>query len=160
MPWTQVKEFLDKQSIPYVTISHSPAYTAQGIAASAHVKGRELAKTVIIKVKGKLAMAVLPAPYKVNFDRLKAAVGDSTATLASEHEFEELFPDCELGAMPPFGNLYGMDVYVSGSLTEDEEIAFNAGSHSELIRMAFRDFERLVHPKIVHFSTHSDSTRH
>jgi len=87
-------------------------------------------------------------------------VGDSTATLASEHEFEELFPDCELGAMPPFGNLYGMDVYVSGSLTEDEEIAFNAGSHSELIRMAFRDFERLVHPKIVHFSTHSDSTRH
>ncbi|MFZ0428275.1 MAG: YbaK/EbsC family protein [Acidobacteriota bacterium] len=155
MPWTQVKEFLDKQSIPYVTITHSPAYTAQGIAATAHVRGKELAKTVIIKVNGKLAMAVLPAPYKINFDRLKEALGDPDAALAAEHEFEHLFPDCELGAMPPFGNLYEMDVYVAHSLSEDEEIAFNAGSHSELIRMAYRDFERLVHPKVRHFTTHA-----
>lgn len=154
MPWTQVKEFLDENNVPYISISHSPAYTAQGIAASAHVKGKELAKTVVVKVHGKLAMAVLPAPYKVNFDKLKEATGEDSVELASEHEFEHLFPDCELGAMPPFGNLYKMDVYVARSLSENNEIAFNAGTHSELIRMAFSDFERLVKPKVMRFSAH------
>jgi Ala-tRNA(Pro) deacylase len=154
MPWTQVKDYLDTQNVPYVSITHSPAYTAQGIAASAHVKGKELAKTVIVKVDGKPAMAVLPAPYRINFDRLKEAIGGAEVDLASEREFEHLFPDCELGAMPPFGNLYGMDVYVAKSLTEEEEIAFNAGSHSELIRMAYSDFERIVQPKILRFSAH------
>jgi Ala-tRNA(Pro) deacylase len=155
MPWTQVKEFLDENNVPYVTISHSPAYTAQGIAASAHVRGKELAKTVMVRIHGKLAMAVMPAPYKVNFDKLKDAIGEPSVELASEHEFENMFPDCELGAMPPFGNLYDMDVYVARSLTENDEILFNAGTHSELIRMAYADFERLVKPLVLRFTAHS-----
>ncbi len=151
---SQIKEFLDDRGVPYEVIPHSPAYTAQGVAAAAHVKGLELAKTVIVKVDGALAMAVLPAPYKVDFDKLKAAIGSDQVDLASEAEFQSLFPDCELGAMPPFGNLYGFDVYVAQSLTQDEQIAFNAGTHTDLIRMAYRDFEGLVQPKILRFSAH------
>lgn len=148
MPVQRLKEFLDSQQVKYVTISHSPAYTAQEIAASAHVRGRELAKTVMVKLDGKMAMVVVPAFLKVDFGLLKKAAGAKEAELASERAFEDMFPECEVGAMPPFGNLYGMDVYVSGSLAEDEEIAFNAGSHTELIRLAYKDFQRLVKPKV------------
>jgi Ala-tRNA(Pro) deacylase len=151
---SQVMNFLDERNVRYEVISHSPAYTAQGVAAAAHVKGMELAKTVIVKVDGTPAMAVLPAPFKINFDKLQAAIAGEQVELASEAEFQSLFPDCELGAMPPFGNLYGMDVYVAQSLTEDEHIAFNAGTHTDLIRMAYKDFESLVKPKILRFSAH------
>ena len=153
MPLTKLRDFLDERNIKYVIISHSPAYTAQGIAASAHVPGKELAKTVMVKVDGKMAMAVLPASYKVDFDLLKAATGASTVELAREEEFADAFPGCEVGAMPPFGNLYGMDVLVSESLAEDDEIAFNAGSHTELLRLEYEDFARLVAPKVLRFSS-------
>jgi Ala-tRNA(Pro) deacylase len=106
----------------------------------------------MVKIDGKMAMAVLPASCKVDFDLLKKAAGASTVGLASEQEFKNLFPECEIGAMPPFGNLYGMEVFVADALAEDEEIAFNAGSHTELIRLAYKDFERLVKPKVVKFS--------
>ena len=152
MPVKKLKEYLDSYHIKYVTISHSPIYTAQEIAASAHIPGKELAKTVMVKIDGRMAMAVLPASYKVDFDLLKKAAGASSVELASEEEFKDIFPDCEIGAMPPFGNLYGMDVFVASSLAEDGEIAFNAGSHSELIRLAYKDFERLAKPKVVKFS--------
>lgn len=152
MPVKKLKDFLDGQNIKYVTISHSKAYTAQEIAGSAHIPGKELAKTVMLKIDGKMAMAVLPASHKVNFDLLKKTVGASNIELAGEREFKDLFPQCEIGAMPPFGNLYGMEVFVAESLSEDEEIAFNAGSHTELIRLAYKDFERLVRPKKVKFS--------
>jgi len=152
MPVKRLKEFLDSNNIKYVSISHSPAYTAQAIAASAHVSGKELAKTVIIKVDGKTAMAVLPASYQVDFDKMKEATGAGSVELATESEFKDLFPECEVGAMPPFGNLYEMDVFVAAKLAEDEEIAFNAGSHTELIRLAYKDFERLVKPKVIVFS--------
>lgn len=152
MPVSRLKEFLDLNHVPYITISHSPAYTAQGIAASAHVKGKELAKTVMVKVDGKLAMAVLPAPYKVDFGLLRKHLKSNKVELATEQEFEKVFPGCEVGAMPPFGNLYGINVYVTESLTEDESIAFNAGSHTELIRMSYSDFNRLVHPTILTFA--------
>jgi Ala-tRNA(Pro) deacylase len=152
MPAKKLKEFLDSNKIKYVSIVHSSAYTAQEIAASAHIPGKELAKTVILKVDGKIIMAVLPASYKVDFELLKEAVGASNIRLADEHEFVDKFPGCEPGAMPPFGNLYGIDVYVAKSLTEDEEIAFNAGTHTELIKMDYKDFERLVKPKIIEFS--------
>jgi Ala-tRNA(Pro) deacylase len=148
MPINRLKEFLNGQHIKYVVINHSPAYTAQEIAAMAHVRGKELAKTVMVKLDGKLAMAVLPASLKVNIDRLQEASGADQAEVAGEKEFKDLFPDCEIGAMPPFGNLYGMGVFASHKLAADEEIAFNAGSHTELIRMAYKDFERLVKPKI------------
>ncbi len=152
MPLAKLKQFLDENHIKYVTMRHSPAYTAQEIAASAHVSGRELAKTVMIKVDGKMSMAVLPASFHVDFDQLKGVLGNVKVQLATETEFKDLFPDCELGAMPPFGNLYDLNVYVAASLAEDEEIAFNAGSHTELIRLAYRDFERLVKPKVLRFA--------
>jgi len=145
-------KYLDDNNVPYVTITHSQAFTAQQVAASAHIKGREMAKTVIIKINDKLAMAVLPATYHVDFHLLKEITGNENVVLAHESEFKELFEDCETGAMPPFGNLYNMDVYVAQSLTEEVEIAFNAGTHSELIRMGYSDFERLVKPKILKFS--------
>jgi Ala-tRNA(Pro) deacylase len=152
MPVKQLREFLDSKNIKYITISHSPAYTAQAIAASAHVSGKELAKTVMVKLDGKMAMAVLPASYQVDFDLITEAVGAKKVDLASEAEFKDLFPECEVGAMPPFGNLYDMDVFVAARLAEDDEIAFNAGSHTELIKMSFKDFERVVKPKVVAFS--------
>lgn len=152
MPVRKLKEFLDNQNIKYVTISHSAAYTAQEIAASAHIPGKELAKTVMVKIDGKMAMAVLPASYNVDFDLFKKVAGTSKVELATEKEFKDMFPGCDVGAMPPFGNLYGMDVFVAESLAEDEEIAFNAGSHAELIRLAYKDFERLAKPKVGRFS--------
>jgi Ala-tRNA(Pro) deacylase len=153
MPVKKLKEFLDSNNIKYVTISHSLAYTAQDIAASAHIPGRELAKTVIVKIDGKMSMAILPASDKIELDLLKEAVGSSKVELASEQEFEDLFPGCEIGAMPPFGNLYGMQVFVDENLTEDTEIVFNAGSHTELIRLSYKDYERLVKPSVVKFSS-------
>jgi Ala-tRNA(Pro) deacylase len=152
MPVKKLKQFLDHHKVRYVTIKHSEAYTAQEIAGSAHISGKELAKTVIVRIDGKLAMAVLPAAYRVDIELLKQAAGASKVEIASEQEFKDTFPGCDLGAMPPFGNLYDMDVYVAKTLAEDEEIAFNAGSHTELVRLAYRDFERLVEPKVVRFS--------
>ncbi len=152
MPLKTLKNFLDENNVKYVTIKHSSAYTAQEIAASAHIPGKELAKTVIIKVDGKMGMAVLPASYKVSFDHLKNELGAEDARLAYEQEFMDKFPDCDVGAMPPFGNLYGMDVYVSESLAEDEEISFSACSHSELIKMKFADYKKLVNPIMFKFS--------
>jgi len=152
MPVEKLKEFLDKEKVKYVSIVHSPAFTAQEIAAAAHVPGRELAKTVILHLDGKTAMAVLPANRKIILEDLRQAAGVEEVRFATEDEFKQLFPDCEVGAMPPFGNLYGMDVYVAASLAEDEEIVFNAGSHTELIRLAYRDFERLVKPKVAGFT--------
>lgn len=152
MPVQKLKEFLDSHNIRYVVISHSRAFTAQETATSAHIPVKELAKTVIIKMNGKMAMAVLPASRKVDFDLLKKATGAATIEIANEKEFKDLFPDCEIGAMPPFGNLYGMEVFVAKTLTEDREIAFNAGSHRELVKLAYKNFEQLVKPKIITFS--------
>ena len=155
MPSKKLKAFLDENKVKYITVQHSSAYTAQEIAAIAHIPGKDLAKTVIIKINGRMAMAVLPASYKVSFDNLKETLGVKEARLAYEQEFIDKFPDCEVGAMPPFGNLYGMEVYVAESLVEEEEIAFNACSHTELIKMKFDDFEKLVHPKRIKFSVAS-----
>jgi Ala-tRNA(Pro) deacylase len=151
MPSTKIKAFLDDHGIKYVSISHSTAFTAQEAAAMTHIPGKELAKTVIVKLGDSFAMAVLPASYHVDLDRLEEVTGKKVS-LATEREFADLFPDCDTGAMPPFGNLYGMDVYVAESLAEDDEIAFSAGSHRELIRMSYDDFDSLVRPKVVHFS--------
>ena len=151
MPVKKLKEFLDKERVKYVSITHSPAYTAQEVAQSAHVPGKDVAKTVMVKIDGKMAMAVLPASCKVDLERLKTAAGAGKVELANEGEFKGLFPDCEVGGMPPFGHLYGMAVYCSPELAEDEQIAFNAGSHTELIRLSYRDFERLEKPKIAAF---------
>ncbi len=144
----KLREFLDSNQVKYVTISHSVAYTAQEIAASAHIRGKELAKTVMVMLDGELAMAVLPASYQLDLEKLKAVAGAASVRLATEAEFKDKFPGCETGAMPPFGNLYGMKVFADETLTQDEEIAFNAGTHSELIRLAWADYARLVQPVI------------
>ena len=149
MPMRKLAKFLDEKGVRYVRISHSPAYTAQEIAASAHVPGRELAKTVIVKADGRMHMVVLPASCQIDLEQLKRAVGVHELEIAAEDEFRGLFPECELGAMPPFGNLFGMGVIVAEELTEDDEISFNAGSHTELVRMAYNDFARLVEPRVV-----------
>lgn len=152
MPVRKLKEFLDQNGIKYVSIVHSPAYTAQEVAASAHVTGRELAKVVVVELDKQMAMAVLPANRKIVLQDLREVTGSEQVKFASEEQFKQLFPDCETGAMPPFGNLYGMEVYVAEALTNNDEIAFNAGSHTEVIKMAFADFQRLVKPKIVSFT--------
>jgi Ala-tRNA(Pro) deacylase len=153
MPVRKLKEFLDREKVKYVSIIHSPAYTAQEVAASAHVTGRELAKTVIVELDGEMAMAVLPANRKIVLQDLREVTGCDQVKFASEDEFRQSFPECETGAMPPFGNLYGMEVFVAESLRSNEEIAFNAGSHTEVIKLAFRDFERLVRPSVMSFTT-------
>jgi Ala-tRNA(Pro) deacylase len=155
MALKRLKEFLDDNKIRYVTVTHSPAYTAQEIAAKVHLPGKSIAKTVLVKIDGKLAMAVLPASYKIDFEELKKVTGSDNARLADEHEFIDKFPDCEVGAMPPFGNLYGIDVFVANSLAEDEEIAFNACTHSQLVKMAYADYERLVKPIRLEFAFQS-----
>lgn len=160
MPVKKLKAFLDQNMIKYVTICHSIAFTSQDIAATAHVSGKEFAKTVMIKIDGAMAMAVLPASYHVDFDTLRKVFGTKFVTLATEPEFKDRFPDCELGAMPPFGNLYGMEVYVADALTMNREIAFNAGSHTELIRLSYADYERLVTPHVLKFSWKTISVPH
>lgn len=154
MPVRQLKEFLDRNDVKYVTITHSANFTAQEIAAAAHVPGKELAKTVVVKLDGSMALAVLPASFRVDLDLLKRVTGARTAEVATENEFRDRFSGCDVGAMPPFGNLFDMPVYVAETLAEDEEIAFNAGSHTELIRLAYADFERLVQPKVLAFAAH------
>jgi len=152
MPMKRLKEFLDANNVKYITISHSRAFTAQETATSAHIAREELAKTVMVKIDGKMAMAVLPASCNVDLELLKDVTNSSTIELADEKEFQDLFPDCEVGAMPPFGNLYQMEVFAAESLSEDEEFAFNAGTHRELIKMSYKDFERLAKPKVAKFS--------
>lgn len=153
MPARKLKELLDHEHIPYLSILHNPAYTAQEVAESAHVPGREMAKTVILRIEGRMAMAVLPANRKILLPELRRELGTDDVQFATEAEFRAAFPDCEVGAMPPFGNLYGMEVYVAPGLVQDEQIAFNAGTHTEVLQLAYRDFERLVHPRVLPFSS-------
>src|ERR1017187_3270181 len=153
MPVKKLKEFLDKEKIKYVSIIHSPAYTAQEVAASAHITAKEFAKTGSVHLGGETAMAVLPANRKIVLQDLREVTGSDQVKFVPEDEFKKQFPDCETGAMPPFGNLYGMEVYAAASLTENDQIAFNAGSHTEVIKLAYEDFERLVRPKVVSFTT-------
>ena len=143
------KEFLDSNGVNYTSIPHRTAYTAMEVAESAHVSGQEMAKTVIVDLDGRLAMAVLPATRHVSLERFGRSVGVRHVGIAKEGEFRFGFPDCEVGAMPPFGNLFDMEVFVDPRLAEDEEIAFNAGNHTEVVRIAYKDFERIVHPKAV-----------
>jgi Ala-tRNA(Pro) deacylase len=151
MPSQKLKDFLDANGVRYVSTTHSAAYTAQEIASIAHIKGKELAKTVMVKIDEEMAMAVLPASYQVDLPALRSAAEAGSAVLATEAEFRGKFPECDTGAMPPFGNLYGLPVVVEETLTRDKEIAFSAGTHRELIRLAYEDFARLVRPKIAKF---------
>lgn len=151
MPLASLREYLDKHGIRYRVISHSPAYTAQGIARLTHTSGKELAKSVVIKKDGELVMAVLPASFHVDLELFKSSTHAKTVELACEDEFKDRFPECETGAMPPLGNLYGIEVFAEESLAKDEEITFNACSHRDLIRLAWSDYEKLAQPKLIRF---------
>ncbi len=148
----RVKAFLDANGVPYETLFHTLAYTAQTTAESAHIPGKEMAKTVVLRVDGRMALAVLPASRHVSFHELREITGSNDVHLADEAELRTAFPGCELGAMPPLGNLYGLDVFVDPTLADDEMIAFNAGSHTELIRMRYADFARLACPRVAAFA--------
>jgi len=152
MPVRKLKEFLDGKKVKYVVISHSPAYTAMEVAQSVHIPGKDIAKVVMVLLDDKVAMAVIPALRKVDIERLRLTAESNEARLATEGEFKRLFPECETGAMPPFGNLYGMDVYVSEELAAEDQIAFNAGSHTEVMKLAYGDFARLAQPRVANFT--------
>ncbi len=143
----RLREYLDGHGIKYTVISHSKAYTAQELAASTHIRGRNFAKSVVVKAADKFLLVVIPAHHHVRLDAIGRAVG-TDALLATESEFKDLFPGCEVGAMPPFGNLYNLPVWASETLARDDEMAFNAGTHTDAIRMSYRDFDRLVKARL------------
>jgi Ala-tRNA(Pro) deacylase len=149
MPTKKLKEFLTQNKIHYLSISHPVAYATREISHLSHIAEQTLAKTVVIHAGSKTVMVVIPSNEAINFDSLKKSLKESSVELVPENNFSKLFPDCELGAMPPFGNLYNLDVYVEKNLTKNKDIAFNAGSHTELIKMSYQDFEKLVHPTII-----------
>ena len=158
MATRRIREFLDGNKVKYVVICHSPAYTAAEVAASAHIPGRDLAKTVIVDIDGTLAMAVVPASREVDMAVLRAAAGASRVGLAEEADFAHRFEGCKLGAMPPFGNVFGMDTYVDRDLAKEEYIAFNAGTHTDLIAMKFNDYRRVAHPKLARIATTQEAS--
>lgn len=159
MPASRLKQLLDQNSVPYESISHPNAYTVAAIGAITHIPGKEIAKTVMVRVDGQICMAVVPGSRHLDLGALKNALGAKSAMLVSEEEFASTFPDCEIGAMPPFGVLYNLPVYADEHLAQEPEIVFNAGSHHELVRMAFRDFERLQKPKVLHMATQTAAER-
>jgi len=152
MPVTKLKAFLDANGVAYSTIDHAPAYTAREVAAATPVARGEFAKSVIVKVDGTLAMAVVPASRRVDTQKLARLLSADRVEIAKEDEFKSVFPGCELGAMPPFGNLYDLEVFVAEDLAEDDEIVFNAGTHNQAMRIAYADFEELVKPKLGEFA--------
>jgi len=152
MPCAKLLEYLEENNVDFELVDHPNAYAATDVAVKSGVPGRRFVKTGLLKLDGEMAMAVLPADSKVDFHLLRETARAETITLALEDEFEEMFPDCELGAMPPFGHLYGMEVYVAGSLLNAGTISFNAGTHQEILTMPFVDFERLVEPHVGYFT--------
>lgn len=141
-----IHEFLREAHVPYTVVPHRPAFTAQEEAAATHVPGRDWAKVVICFIDGEPVEAVVPAPSFVNLDRLLELASGNAIRLADEQELRRLFPDCEVGAMPPFGPLYGQTVYVDAGLALEPEIVFNAGTHRDAIAMPWNDFVKMVNP--------------
>ena len=147
--------YLDQNQVKYTRHSHPTAYTAREVASVEHIPAHKIAKTVLFLTENGYGMAVLPGDYMLDLQGLRNLLGASRLRLATESELGELFPDCELGAMGPFGNLCGVPVYVDSGLASEETIAFNAGTHRDVIHMRFDDFRRLAEPKLVEFSRHT-----
>jgi Ala-tRNA(Pro) deacylase len=152
MPAQRLKQVLDQHKIKYISINHSPAYTARETAASTFVPRREFAKTIIVDIDGEKIMAVLSASRHVDLEALRKLAQANEVRLATEDEFRELFPDCEVGAMPPFGSLYNTRVFVEEMVTEVDDLCFNAGSHEQILRMNSADFIKLEQPVIGTFA--------
>ncbi len=148
----RVQKFLKENSVAFSKHSHALAYTSQEVAAAEHVTGRSLAKVVVVRGDEGMAMAVLPASFRIDLPALAKLAGVKKMSLATEEEFGGRFPDCEVGAMPPFGNLYDLPVYVDSHMAESDEIVFDAGSHAEVMRMGYGDYVRLVKPTVGDFA--------
>lgn len=159
MPIERLKALLNQNNVHFEIIPHSNAYTAAAIGAITHIPRKEIAKTVMVRVDGQTSMAVVPGSRHLDLGALKSALGAKSVMLVSEQDFASTFPDCEVGAMPPFGSLYNLPVYADERLSEETEIVFNAGSHRELVRMAYRDFDRLQKPKVLHIATQTAAER-
>jgi Ala-tRNA(Pro) deacylase len=142
----RLEEYLRNHGVQFEAQHHRVAYTAQDVAASEHIPGKYLAKVVMVVADGRLVMLALPAPHHVELDRARAALNASEVRLATESELSGAFQDCEVGALPPFGNLYNVPVYVDPYLAEDEWIVYRAGTHTDTHKISYADFERLVHP--------------
>lgn len=149
----ELRTYLHDHKVKYRVVTHSPAYTSQELAARQHVPGKQLAKVVMVKVGGESIMAVLPASHRIDVSRLEAAIG-KPVHLESVDEFAPLFPGCETGAEPPFGPLFGLEVWVDSALAENEEIVFNAGTFREAVHMRYDDYIRLVQPHVATFAQH------
>jgi Ala-tRNA(Pro) deacylase len=145
----RLKELLDHAKISYDVFDHPVAFTAQGVAISQHIPGQEMAKVVILRADGSPVMAVVPASRMISLAKVKVALGAKQVALAEEDEFASLFPECEIGGMPPFGNLFGLPVYVDTSLEKDEAIFFNAGNHRQTVKVKYGDFKKLVKPVVI-----------
>jgi Ala-tRNA(Pro) deacylase len=152
-----VIEFLDRQAVHYEVSEHAPAFTAQQMAAAEHEPGKYVAKPVIVKADGKYLMCVLSACYKIDVAALKSQLGAKSVALAEEKEIGALFDDCELGAAPPFGNLYDLQTIMDKALEKDDHITFQAGTHERAIRMGMEEYRKLVQPKVLEFSYHVTS---
>ncbi len=150
----KVKNYLDEKHIGYQILQHSLAYTAMEIAGAQHIPGKQLIKSVIVKADGKFIMCVLSSNHLINFNKLKKSTQTAEAYLATEEELEALFPACEVGAEPPFGDLFGLDVIVDRAVSENEEIVFNAGTHTSTVRIRYKDFVRLTKSKEANFGEH------
>lgn len=152
MPCARLMRLLEQYRVSYEVVRHPAAFTAQEVAAATHIPGKQLAKAVVVKLDGKLAMAVVPATRRVDLQRLSEFTG-RTAKLAEEWEFREAFPGCEVGAMPPFGRLWEVELFAARCLADDRTIAFPAGMHDEVVIMDTGDYEALAEPKFYDFAT-------
>jgi Ala-tRNA(Pro) deacylase len=150
----RITEYLDQRKVNYQISTHRPSFTSQKMAAEEHISGMNVAKPVIIQADGKYYMCVLPACCKVDLDSLRSQLGAGDIELANEEDMAGLFPDCELGAEPPVGTMFGLTTLMDKSLMEDEYIVFQAGKHDQAIKLNLRDYEELVHPRVLTFSYH------
>lgn len=148
----RLEGYLRENGVPFEVQHHPRVVTAQEVAATEHVPGKMLAKTVMVLADSEMVMLALPASYQVDLEKVGEVLGASEVRLAEEEEFEDTFPDCEVGAMPPFGNLYDLPVYAEEVLTEDETIYFRAGTHTDTMSVKYADFERLVDPTVAEFA--------
>jgi Ala-tRNA(Pro) deacylase len=150
----QITDYLEEKRVNYQICAHRPAFTSQQMAAEEHVPGMNVAKPVIVQADGKYYMCVLPACCKVDLETLRSHLGAGEVELASEKDMSQLFPDCELGAEPPFGNMYGITTIMDKTLSHDKYLLFQAGKHDQAVRISLNDYETLVHPRVLDFSYH------
>ena len=148
----RIREYLDSQKVPHEWVHHPQAFTSQEVAHSMHVSGKHLAKTVVLHGDGKLLMAVIPASHRLNLQELRGVTEVKQLVMLTESDLAKLFSDCEMGAIPPLGTLYGLDVWMDRVLAQSDEIIFCAGSHADCVRMSYSDYFDLVKPQVGRFS--------